>query len=76
MMDNAYLITGVVTVYQSVQVLKMNMTATAVCSEATQFEYKRKQFMYHLHAAECIGKKNRQKNRQRKKQTKSEQITI
>ena len=32
--------------------------------------------MYHLHAVEWIGKKNRQKNRQRKKQTKSEQITI
>lgn len=55
MMDNAYLITGVVTVYQSVQDLRMNMTATAVYTEATQFEYKRKQFMYHLHGAECIA---------------------
>ena len=74
MMNNAYLITGVVTVYQSVQDLKMNMTATAVCSEATQFEYKRKQFMYHLHAAEGIAKKT--KTKQTKKTNKNEQITI
>ena len=71
MMNNAYLITGVVTVYQSVQVLKMNMTATAVCSEATQFEYKRKQFMYHLHAAECIGKKNNKKTDKEKNKQKA-----